>query len=339
MVDISVIVPVYNVENYLDNCITGILAQSYSNFELILVNDGSLDNSSSICKGYEKQDDRIKLIHQDNQGSGAARNRGLDIAKGKYIYFCDADDYMEPTLLEENYLLAEKYEANMVIFGYCDKIIRKNEFDFIPRTNKKELLNSKEDFRKKFGQLFNNGVMYTVWNKLYKKDYLNMHNYRFGNERVGQDTIFNYNIYKNIDKVYINDGIYYHYLVGRANSAVNKYRQDRFRLRYEESLKLEQLINSWKYEKIYKSLLINEWLLTLTVGIHNLFFDECPLNNGEKKREIHRYINHAKIKEALHHISYKKESSSFGTKLKYFLLKNKQVSLYYYLLKYKKGFS
>lgn len=339
MVDISVIVPIYNVENYLDHCITGILAQSYRNFELILVNDGSMDNSKSICERYEKLDARIKLIHQENQGSGAARNRGLDIAKGKYVYFCDADDYMEPTLLEENYFIAEKYEVNMVIFGYYDKVIRRNEFDLIARTNNRKYLQSKEDFRKYFGQLFKNGVMYTLWNKFYRKDYLDMHNYRFGNERVGQDTIFNYNIYSNIDHVYINDGVYYQYLVGRTNSAVNKYCQDRFRLRCEESLKLEQLIKSWKYEKIYKTLLINEWLLTLTIGIHNLFFEECPLDNGEKKREIHRYINHANIKEALYHISYNKETSSLGTKLKHFLLKNKQVGLYYYLLKYKKRFS
>lgn len=339
MADVSIIVPIYNVEKYLDKCLSGILSQTFQNFEVILINDGSQDNCKSICDEYAKKDERIKVIHQENQGSGSARNKGLELASGKYIYFCDADDYMEPSLLEENFQIAEKYGVNMVVFGYYDKVCNENGMTMIPRTNQSIYLHDQHAFREHFELLFSNGVMYTLWNKLYKRDFLEKYHYRFGNERVGQDTVFNYQIYKNIDKVYINEKIYYHYLIGRTNSAVNKYRADRFGLRYEETLKLEQLIKSWNYEKKYKQLLINDWLLTLTIGINNLFLEECPLSNEEKKREIHQYIHTPKIAMVLQSVSVKTENISHATKFKVFLLKKNQINLYYRLMKYKKIFS
>lgn len=96
---ISVIVPVYNVEKYLRQCIDSILAQTYKNFELILVDDGSKDKSGEICDEYAKKDPRIRVYHKKNGGASSARNYGLDNAKGEYISFCDSDDYVEPSWL------------------------------------------------------------------------------------------------------------------------------------------------------------------------------------------------------------------------------------------------
>lgn len=117
MPEISVIVPVYNTEKYLDRCIRSIINQTFSDFELILVDDGSKDNSGFVCDEWEKKDSRIKVIHQKNAGAGAARNAGLRVAKGEYIGFVDSDDWIEPQMYEVMYNAIEKYFADV---GMCN---------------------------------------------------------------------------------------------------------------------------------------------------------------------------------------------------------------------------
>ena len=118
MPTISVIVPVYKVEPYIHQCIDSILAQTYTDFELILVDDGSPDNCGMICDEYAKQDDRIRVIHQENQGLSAARNAGIDIAKGECLTFIDSDDLWEPDKLEKQMaLLLKNPEAALVFTG------------------------------------------------------------------------------------------------------------------------------------------------------------------------------------------------------------------------------
>lgn len=99
---VSIIVPVYNAEKYLSSCIESILNQTYSEFELFLINDGSSDSSAEICNFYAKKDERIKVIHNANHGVSYTRNNGLQLAKGEYIIFCDADDQYKKRLYNEN---------------------------------------------------------------------------------------------------------------------------------------------------------------------------------------------------------------------------------------------
>ena len=115
-VKVSVIIPVYNSEKYLEQTIQTILKQSLKEFELILVNDGSSDKSLSICKEYETKDKRIKVIDKKNEGACIARNTGINEARGKYIQLVDADDYIESNMLEEQYNLAEQTNAEVILF-------------------------------------------------------------------------------------------------------------------------------------------------------------------------------------------------------------------------------
>ncbi len=110
---ISIIIPVYNVERYLRECIDSIIAQTYKNLEIILVDDGSSDKSGEICDEYSKKDSRIKVIHKKNGGLSDARNVALDIAKGDYIGFIDSDDYIEKDMFQILYNLAEEYNAEI----------------------------------------------------------------------------------------------------------------------------------------------------------------------------------------------------------------------------------
>lgn len=120
---ISIIVPVYNVEKYLNRCLDSILNQTFTDFELILVDDGSTDNSGIICDEYKTKDNRIKVIHKENGGLSSARNAGLDIARGRYIGFVDSDDFISKDMYQILYNEAEKNKADMIMceFKKVDK--------------------------------------------------------------------------------------------------------------------------------------------------------------------------------------------------------------------------
>ena len=115
---ISVIVPIYNVEKFLPRCLDSVLAQTFKDFELICVNDGSPDNCAAILEEYAKKDSRIKILTQDNQGLSMARNNGFKIASGEYVYFLDSDDFIHPELLEYAYNLCLKHKADLLGFNY-----------------------------------------------------------------------------------------------------------------------------------------------------------------------------------------------------------------------------
>ncbi|MCG7314007.1 glycosyltransferase family 2 protein [Priestia flexa] len=311
MIDISIIVPIYKVEKYLVRCIEGILAQTFTNFELILVNDGSPDNSGEICDQYNLKDSRIKVIHQENQGTGFARNSGLKVASGKYIYFCDPDDYLEVNLLKDNFKLAEKHNANMVVFGYWDEMYTRKGKQVKLQTYNSKFLETQKEFRLEFRNLYETAIMFTLWNKLYRREYLEKHNYWFSNQRVGQDTVFNYLVYEKLDRVYVNNKAYYHYIIDRLDSAINLYRPNRFQIRYEETLKFEHLISKWESNKEYEKVILNDWAITLSVGLNNLFYSQAPLNNKQRAKEIKLYLDTEKIKWMLKNISIKNIENKF----------------------------
>ena len=112
---ISIVVPVYNTEKYLKRCVDSILAQTYTDLEIILVDDGSKDSSGAICDEYAKQDQRIQVVHKKNGGVSSARNLGLDLAQGEYIAFVDSDDYLDPNMYEEMYKVALEYNCEVVL--------------------------------------------------------------------------------------------------------------------------------------------------------------------------------------------------------------------------------
>lgn len=126
MPELSIIVPVHNCEKYIEKCINSILNQTFKDFELILVNDGSSDNSGKVCDYFNETDSRIKVIHQKNMGVSVARNVGLDISNGKYIGFIDGDDYIEKDMYEFLYSNIKKYEAEVAICG-IENIFIKND--------------------------------------------------------------------------------------------------------------------------------------------------------------------------------------------------------------------
>lgn len=220
---VSVIVPMYNVDNYIGDCIEHLIRQTYKNIEIILVNDGSTDKSGDICRKYAELDSRIKYIEQENKGGGAARNTGLEMAAGKYITFCDSDDYILFGGIET--LLNYRNEARLIIGG-IEKIKHKKLVLYSPfpevNRGKKQLAKS----------LINQ--MYFInppINKLYQNSIIQKHHIRFNDFKYGEDTCFVYEYLKYVDSICFIPDIIYHVNVVPG------------------SMSLRKVKDSWKYMK------------------------------------------------------------------------------------------
>ena len=177
---VSVIIPVYNMENEIENSIKSVLEQSYHNLQIILVNDGSTDNTKVKCNRLAKMDNRITVITTENQGSGPARNTGINIASGKYLYFPDADDYLEKNAIEVLVDSAEKNNADLVVFGFkfvgiSGDLLKTKKYAYKCqnanniRQNYKEYYNFKEAF----------SIQGAPWNKFFRFDVVSKYNIQF----------------------------------------------------------------------------------------------------------------------------------------------------------------
>ena len=174
---ISVIVPVYKVEKYLNKCIDSIINQTYKNLEIILVDDGSPDNCPQICDEYAKRDNRIKVIHKENGGLSDTRNVGIHVAKGKYIGFVDSDDWIALEFYEKLYKLLKKHNAEIAV---CDFTRTNNENLLVNNKNTIEIMYSQEEYLKRYFKIGCQNTEYYAWNKLYKRNLISDNQYPKG---------------------------------------------------------------------------------------------------------------------------------------------------------------
>lgn len=211
---ISVIVPIYNNENFLEKCIESILNQTFKNFELLLINDGSIDKSLEICnKYYIKNKNKIRVFDLSNQGCSAARNLGIREAKGKYLLFVDSDDWIEKTMLEEMYTKAVEENADVVIVGITrEEIINNRIILETPFQNNED----------KYFWFSNEALLAYACNKLYIKKAIK-DNFLEYNENIscGEDLLFNIQCIVNMKKISILEKNLYHYVIHGGNSVFN----------------------------------------------------------------------------------------------------------------------
>lgn len=187
---VSVIVPVYNVEKYLHQCVDSIINQTYRNLEIILVDDGSPDNCGAICDEYALKDRRILVIHQENQGLSAARNAGLDIAQGEYIYFLDSDDYIEPCLIEKA-ISAMNRDTDMVYFGSYKQYTDTHMQECIPEIGLYELSSEIERCRFIAVQILHNRIGWEVWKRIFRRVVIEKYHLRFeDNKRIFAEDLY-----------------------------------------------------------------------------------------------------------------------------------------------------
>lgn len=219
---LSIIVPVYNVKTYIDRCIKSILTQSYRDFELILIDDGSTDGSSLLCDEWALRDKRIVVLHKVNEGVSAARNSGLDVANGDYITFVDSDDFMAPETYFENmgYLLEHQY-VDILQYPYCHYIDENTIMNYHRPLS--TLLIGKEQIFKNWWS--GSPLEYVSWNKIYKRDIWN--DIRFNVGHTSEDTWLVADFVKKASSLYISDKGLYYYQRDREDSYTYQYSFDK----------------------------------------------------------------------------------------------------------------
>lgn len=193
---ISVIVPVYNAGTFLEPLIKSVLSQTYSNLELLLVDDGSTDGSADICDQYAFLDTRVRVFHQQNGGQSAARNRGLDEAKGSLIAFADHDDYLHPRMYE---VLFHGLHSTRAFVCACGFENTPNEYIADLRFDEPIDEVSVVDSREIIHRFFTPAWHIPVWNKLYRREILD--DLRFHDARLGEDNLFSYRVIKRCDRI------------------------------------------------------------------------------------------------------------------------------------------
>ena len=221
---ISVIVPIYNTEKYLARCIESILCQTYTNLEIILVDDGSTDKSGDICDFYARKDNRVKVVHKENGGAAAARNFALNMVTGQYIGFVDSDDYTDIEMYQKLYEKAKQENADIVVCGYYGVQEQNGQFRHFQKGNLQEFDKSLQENPR---LLYMNSTY--AWNKLYRRELFLKTGIRYPKGCLYEDMAVTWTLFLHANKISKVDEPLYYYILKREGqsqlpTAVRHYR-------------------------------------------------------------------------------------------------------------------
>lgn len=297
--DVSIIIPIYNVEKYIERCVKSLMMQDYENIEIILVNDGSLDDSTNIINKLSKEDSRIKILYQENSGVSAARNYGLRVALGDYIMFVDGDDWVDSDYVS--------YFLKLVKNNNC--FIGMNKQHYSNEEIKYEHESNIVSAEKAIEWIYSDKIFVAVWNKIYKNDYLKRYNLIFNqNIWYGEGMLFNIECLQNVNKVAIGEKAIYHQTFNPESAMRN------FNLKSNYCGISSMWLQRSKWKKVNK-MIENEWIyhryrfnrtiidgLVRTNQVHDnwLAYKECvknirrgifiPIKLEHKKKEKLKYL-------------------------------------------------
>lgn len=276
---ISVIVPVYKAENYLHRCVDSLLAQTFTNFEVLLIDDGSPDRSGEICDEYAQKDDRVRVFHKENGGVSSARNVGIDNALGEYTIHTDPDDWVEPNMLDELYKKAQEEDADMV---FCDYYMNKP----LKQTYKSQCPTSLYDIQL-LRKDFINKLHGSTWNKLIRAICYKQQNIRF-NESIAfcEDKLFILEILKHINRVsYMNQAFYHYDQLTNKNSLVKKiFTNEDYQNRFFICQMLKNTMTNVEYAEDFKQ-------METFLMIRDAFF-YSDFSSKQFKRNYKKYKNY-----------------------------------------------
>lgn len=330
-IKVSIVIPVYNSEKFLKRCLDSVKNQTYRNIEVIIINDGSIDNSLKICEEY-LIDNRFKVISQSNQGVSQTRNYGLKEATGEYIMYLDSDDWLDINLLEKCINNMMNSKVDLVIFPYIseykNKAYKKNIFYV---TENKDIINiTREEFLKRlYGPLNNEKKnplileqLNTVWGKIYRKEILKK-NFVSTSITVAEDLLYNLENSDKLQKIIYIDTTFYHYWRENSNSITTKY-DPNLNKKYEFLYsKMEKIIEYYSLDNSYLERLNNRKVINL----FSIIFNEVKSKESfsEKRKIIETVLHSLNNRNVWKNFSFS-EMSLFW-KIFYFLCMRKQVTL------------
>jgi glycosyltransferase involved in cell wall biosynthesis len=253
---VSVVLPIYNSEKYLDKCLKCIVEQTYTNLEIILLNDGSSDESGEICKRYALKDSRIKYIEKENEGQSITRNRGIELSTGKYLYFMDSDDYLNTSFIENALLDLDRHHADCSIFNYyhvydSGKPYKERNFE----EGIYDITSENDRYRFLVNVFLPYKCGFEVWNRIYDANIIRDNKIRFPVFKpvVGEDVCFNFLYILCAKRIHVSNDRYYYYVQNEGSTmALNS--NDIQLNRYNEISKIahEYMENNKSYKYILK---------------------------------------------------------------------------------------
>ena len=326
MEKVTIIMPVFNVENYVAKAIESVLNQTYKNIELIIIDDGSEDDTRNICNRY-KNDYRVKLVLKDkNTGVANSRNIGIDIADGSYIVFVDGDDYVDNNMIEKYMRIIEKYKVDLVTAGIYEEIVKKNNKYKILREIKFEekMYTTVESLKQDFVKLWDNHILYNIANKFYNMEIIKKNKITFPEIDFGEDMRFNWNYLMKINNMYNTNECFYHYVRERVGSATTTHKDNLFELRKKEYIDFENFFKKFGISEGEGKEFLSRRHIDRVIGcIEGIFYESKDKNS--RKNRINIILNDIYTVEAVKYAKPKTNKS----KILYNAIKNKNVNLTY----------
>lgn len=330
---VSVVLPIFNVEKYLDRCIESVVGQTYKNLEIILVDDGSTDSCPQKCDEWAIKDSRIKVIHKKNDGAGKARTTGIDCAKGSYVIFVDSDDYVDFTMVYKGVNVMQKNEADVVLFGRYDVLtngsikplnipIDKFAFENSEITN--DLLPGLFTYKR--------GMGLSVWGKMFNLELIKKHKISFVSERdfFSEDAIFTLEFFSYVKKaIILPENLYYYCYISESLSRTydvkHQQKADAF------IKKVEEICSICGYPtEVFNSACVRYHMYSIAGMKHVI---SSNLSKKEKKLLFYNFFHNALLRNTMNKsiLSYESKNG----KIFWILFKLKIYFICYIALKFK----
>ena len=329
---ITIIVPVYNVEKYIRECIDSLLNQTYRNLEIVLVDDGSTDKSGDICENYTIADSRVKVIHKKNEGLGFARNTGLTVAQGKFVTFIDSDDVTDADLIERLLNGIADLKCDTCIGGF-KRISENGTTSFIEQYNT-ALFTGADVYNKLFARMLgsapdkHDAIRMSVWNVMYSMDIIRKYKIRFPSERkfISEDIIWDSEYYKYAKRVGIIDSTAYNYRI-TPGSLTQKYKPDMLK---KICVLYNEMSNRIAADETKVTRLQRQFFVNLRACLKQESSKISKKRNAEIVNSIKEIVNNETVHKAA--ATYEKVIEQHRQKFFVKLVKNKRTYALYILV-------
>lgn len=317
----SLVMPAYNCENTIGSTIESLKSQKFLDFECIIVNDGSTDQTEMVIKKEIKNDDRFKTITIPNGGPGNARNQGINVAKGKYLYFLDSDDSLPSYTLDRYAEVLKREDPDLIISSYQLNVLDGKEVIDTKevKVNHKNIV-SHEEFLENLIPLMEDQLMYVIWNKVFKLDVIKENDIKFPSYNSCEDRLFNLQYFHHVDRCFLMEEILYYYSFDGKNSLTNKFFVNKFDTFEEFYLTLLDLTKS---NLGVSSALFLKGTMSCIIPLHT---EECPFTFKEKIGDIKRILGNENVQFA----SENSAVNSMMRKAMAFLFRSKSALLNYF---------
>lgn len=288
---VALIMPAYNAGEYIEASVRSILSQSFKDIELIVINDGSKDNTGAILARLAEEDERLRPLTVENGGPAMARNHGLDLVKPgtEYIMFADADDELAPGAIA--YALENAKGAELVLLGFAIRNADGSEAGYF----EPEQLLGHDDMGAALGRLYKANLLNQVWAKLFKAELIQANKIRFPDYRWGEDRLFIYDCLEHADKVAVLPELVYSYIMHPGESLITKYYDKKFHVCLECDKRMQQLCT--RYGVTADGDFRYMFAKSIFSCITTLFAKNCSLSEKEKHRVIAQIVSHPQVKE------------------------------------------